>query len=324
MRGAAPVLALALAACTAAPRGAPPHPYPTLVSINPCTDAILAEVADPAQLLAISHYSHDPASSSMDPATARRFASTGGSVEEVLALRPDRVVSGTYTPPATVNALAGLGLPLEQVSIASTVAESEAQIRRLAGLAGHPERGEALVARIEAALANAGPPPGHRAISAVVWEEGGIVPGDHTLIAELLRRTGFANFSAAKGLGQADVLGLEAMVADPPALILATGSGRSGEDRLLAHPVLRELRGTRREALDPSLLYCAGPTIIRAAARLGAVRRLMGAASAGAFASSARAVLGVSEYSKDFVQPELVKDPPRHLSNSRPPRDLAT
>ena len=39
--------------------------YPTIVSLNPCTDAILAEVADPAQLLAISHYSHDPRATSM-------------------------------------------------------------------------------------------------------------------------------------------------------------------------------------------------------------------------------------------------------------------
>ena len=54
--------------------------------LNPCTDAILAEVAAPGQLLAISHYSKDPRASSMEAAVAARFAATGGTVEEVLAL----------------------------------------------------------------------------------------------------------------------------------------------------------------------------------------------------------------------------------------------
>ena len=57
-----------------------PSTRPTIVSLNPCTDAILAEVAEPAQLLAISHYSHDPQASSMPMAQARRWPATGGTV----------------------------------------------------------------------------------------------------------------------------------------------------------------------------------------------------------------------------------------------------
>ena len=273
MRGAVALLALALAACSPAPANKAPRQYPTFVSLNPCTDAILAEVADPAQILAISHYSHDPASSSIDLATARRFASTGGTVEEVLALHPDLVVSGNFMSPATVGAMDRLGLRLEQLPIAATVAASEMQVRQLARLAGHPERGEALVQRIEAALATAAPPLGGAPISAVVWQSGGMVPGGDTLIADLLRRTGFASLSAARGMKQADILPLEAMLAEPPALILAAGNARTDEDRLLDHPALAALKNTRRERLDPSLLWCGGPTIIRAALRLGAVRR---------------------------------------------------
>ncbi len=273
MRGAVALLALALAACSPAPASEAPHQFPAIVSLNPCTDAILAEVADPSQILAISHYSHDPASSSMDLATARRFAVTGGTVEEVLALRPDVVVSGNFMSPATVGAMNRLGLRLEQLPIAPTIAASEAQVRALARLAGHPERGEALIARIEAALATAAPPPGSAAIPAVVWQSGGIVPGGDTLITELLRRTGFASLSAARGFKQADILPLEAMLADPPDVILTAGEPRANEGRLLAHPALAALKDTRRERFDPSLLWCGGPTIIRAAQRLAAVRR---------------------------------------------------
>ena len=272
MRGAA-LLALALAGCSAAARDeAPPvQARPTIVSLNPCTDAILAEVADPGQLRAISHYSHDPASASMDPARAQRFAAVGDGVEELVALRPDLVVTGTFIPPATARAITRLGMRLELVSIATDVAASKAQVRHLAALAGHPERGEALVHRIDAALAAAAPPPGTVPVPAVVWQGGGIVPGEGTLIADLLHRTGFSSQSAARGLGQADVLPLENLLADPPRAILAVTRGE--EDRMLAHPVLARLTGTRRARLDPALVWCGGPTIPRAAARLGEIRR---------------------------------------------------
>jgi iron complex transport system substrate-binding protein len=211
----------------------------------------------------------------MDVSVARSLPSTNGSVEEVMALQPDLVISGNYTAPATRSAFAGLGLRLEEFGIASTVAESEAQVRRIAALVGHPDRGEKMVARIEATLAKASAPKNTRAISAVIWESGGIVAGDNTLIADLLRRTGFTNFAAARGLGQAQVLPLERMLADPPEIILAAGNVYAQEDRMLAHPALAGLKAVRRARLDPALLWCGGPTIIKATSRLKEVRNTL-------------------------------------------------
>ncbi|MCZ8172621.1 MAG: ABC transporter substrate-binding protein [Brevundimonas sp.] len=271
------LFALVLAGCTAAPAReagppSPTSPSPTIVSLNPCTDAILAEVADPAQILAISHYSQDPAGSSMDLAKARQFRATGGSVEEVLALRPDLVVDGNFTPPATRAALARLGLKLEQLPIAATPAESIAQVRRLAALAGHPERGEALVRRIEAAMAVSKAPTG-APLSAIVWQGGGIVAGEGTLITALLAHTGFTNAAAARGLSQASHLPLEDMLVQPPRVILAAGNSHGEEDRLLGHPALARLKDTTRAPLEPALLWCGGPTIPKTVARLAEVRR---------------------------------------------------
>ena len=208
----------------------------------------------------------------MDIALARRLPSSRGSVEEIAALAPDLVVSGSFTPPATRQALADMSLRLVELPIAGTVGESKAQVMLLARLAGHPERGRALVARIEAALTAAAPRQGQPRIGALVWESGGIVAGSNTLIADLLRRTGFADEAARQGLRQADVLPLERLVARPPQMILSAGSLHAQEDRLLAHPALARLTGVRRVPLDPSLLWCGGPTIIRAAERLRQIR----------------------------------------------------
>ena len=268
------LLALALlAGCTGqASPGREPGAHPRLVSLNPCSDAVLAEVADPGQLLAVSTFSQQPASTSMELATARHFRGVSGSAEEIAALRPDLVVSDQFLPPATESALRSLRIPVARLPIAGSVGESEAQVMRLAVLAGHPERGATIVTRIEAALARAAPPAGAPAISAVVWQSGGIVPGSDTLIGDLLRRTGFRLASAARGLHQADVLPLELLVADPPRVILAAGNPLGNEDRQLRHPALAALTGTRRERLEPSLLWCGGPTVERAAARLAAIR----------------------------------------------------
>lgn len=270
---------------------------PTIVSLNPCTDAILAEVVDPAQVLAISHYSHDPRSSSMSAAQARRFSATRGTVEEVVALRPALVLGSTFTDPATASAYRRLGVRLERIGMATTIEQNYAQIRQIAALAGHPARGEALIGRIEAALVAAAPPSAARPIPAVVWQSGGMVPGDDTLIADLLRRTGFANFAAARGLGQADLLPLERMLADPPALILVAGqsaetghaSGIGRDDRVLSHPALKALGPTRRVSFPANLLYCGGPTLIAAAGRLAAVRNRILPRTAGSASFSADA-----------------------------------
>ena len=251
---------------------AAPATHPTIVSLNPCADAILAQVAAPGQLLAISHYSHDPRGSSMPLAEARRFAATGGTVEEIAALAPDLVVGDSFTPPATRSALDRLGIRFAALPIAPTIAASEAQVRGLARLAQRPEAGERLVARIEASLRDAAPPSSWASRSAIVWQGGGLVAGDETLIAGLMERAGFRSAAAVRGRGQGAILPLEAMLTDPPQVIFSAGDPRAEQDRLLRHPVLAGLRQTARVRLDPGLFYCGGPSIPRAMARLVGVR----------------------------------------------------
>lgn len=265
-------LCLLLASCAPQPPAASTGGRPTIVSLNPCSDAILAEVAAPGQLLAISHFSHDPASASMDVGLARRFRAISGSVEEVAALSPDVVVADPFLAPATRQALGDLGIPIVSLPMPRNVAASIAQVRELARLARNDRGGEALVARMEAALADAAPAAGAAPVPALVWQSGGIVAGDGTLIADLLRHAGFVNGAAARGLSQADFLPLERVLAEPPTVIFTVGDARAQEDRMLHHPALRSLRGTARVPMESALLWCGGPTVPRALARLGEVR----------------------------------------------------
>ncbi len=267
MKPLLPALALVLASCAGAEARAPQgDARPTIVSLNPCTDAILAEVTAPGQLLAISHYSKDPRASSMEPQDAARYLATGGTVEEVLALDPDLVVASTFIDPATRAALEDLGLEVATFGAASTVEDSAEQVRELAELAGNVAAGEALVVRMEAALqaaATMGAP-----VETALWQPGGIVPGESSLVSDLLHRTGFASYSASRGMAQADYLSLEQVVADPPEVLLVAG-GETGQ----RHPLLSRIPQMRREVFDTRLIYCGGPTIVRAAERLANIRK---------------------------------------------------
>jgi iron complex transport system substrate-binding protein len=248
-----------------APSDAPAQQQqPTIVSLNPCLDAILVEIgAPPEQLLALSHYSRDPSGSSIPAAVAARYGVTGGTAEEVIARRPDVVLASTFLPQPTRSALERAGLRVETFGSPTTLAESAEQVRAVAALTGHRAAGEALAARILAP-----PPPPGAPVSALLWQPGEIVAGETTLVAQLLREAGFVSHAAARGLGQADRVSLEGLLADPPQVLLVAGDAAGQR-----HPVLAgQLKATHIAAFDPSLIYCGGPTIPRARARLAEIR----------------------------------------------------
>jgi iron complex transport system substrate-binding protein len=265
------LVALLCAACApAVPAKRAAGEVPTIVSLNPCLDAILVEVAAPGQVLALSHYSRDPGSSSIPPKVAARYAVTAGTAEEVIALQPDLVLASTFLPQPTRSALERAGLRVETFGSPKTIAESIAQVREVADLAERTRAGAVLAARLNRPPMPAGPP-----ISALLWQPGEIVAGEATLIAELLREAGFTSHAAARGLGQADAVTLEQVLADPPQVLLVAGDAPGQR-----HPLLAErVPALRIAAFDPSLIYCGGPTIPKARARLRAIRAAVEAQS---------------------------------------------
>lgn len=257
MRGSS-LLALLLLALPALAAAAPAR----IVSMNPCTDAILVAVADAGQIAAISHWSHDPAATSLPLAVATRFPAQGGTAEEVIARRPDLVILSPHTPLATKSALGRLGIATLEVGVPNSVAESVGQVRAIAAAAGHPARGEALAGAISAAVAAArrpGPPQ-----PALMRMASGLVPGPGTLADALMANSGLRSLAPRYGLARWDVLPLEPMAADPPRLLLT--------DRPEAlHPIVSRLM-IRVVPFDRQLLNCGGPSIIAASRRLAAIR----------------------------------------------------
>jgi iron complex transport system substrate-binding protein len=265
-----PLLALALAGCAAPERA--PGTGGGIVSTNPCADAILIDLVPAGRIAAISHYSQDPGASSIPLDVSRRFRSTAGTAEEVIALRPDLVLTSSFTPASTRNAYARAGLKTLVLDSPTTIDASKAQIAQVAAAVGAGARGKALIARIDRAVAEAAPQGPDRP-PALLFIAGDLASGSGNLLDELLHRSGFRNAAADYGLAFTGTIPIETIAAHPPRVILAPDTSRTA---LLRRRVLDATGARVTEAAFPrNLVNCGGPTIIPAIGRLAEIRRAL-------------------------------------------------
>jgi iron complex transport system substrate-binding protein len=269
MRCAA-LLCLIVAGCAAPPSGGG-----GIVSLNPCADAMLIELMPAGRITAISHYSRDPAASSIAPGVARRFRVNNGTAEEIVALRPDLVIADAFTSASTREALARAGIRTFDLGWASTIEQGKAQVRELAAAVDAAPAGEAMVARIDRAVAAA--QTDSPAVPALLWIGGNTVSGGGTLLDEMMVKAGFSDHAAHYGLQHTGYLPIEHVVADPPRVMLVPDdAGRDADSRaaqMRSWALARSGAQVHQARFPRSLVNCAGPVIARAMTRLAEVRR---------------------------------------------------
>ncbi len=265
MRLAIASIALVLAGCDSAQ----PASTGGIVSTNPCADQLLLALVPPGRIAAISHYSQEAAATSIPLDVARRFRGTAGTAEEVVALKPDLVLASSFTPASTLRAYERLGLKVLTLDSPTTIAGSRDQIRTVAAALGTRRAGEALIARIDKAVAAAAPGDAARP-SALLFIADNFANGGPTLLTEMLTRTGFSTPPAAMSRS----VPIEALMREPPAIVMTPdpdGRAATLRRRVLARAGLRVAEAT----FPRTLVNCGGPTIIPAMRRFAAIRREM-------------------------------------------------
>ncbi len=259
------VIVEALLAClmfgTSATAQAPSKPQ-QVVSLNLCTDQLLLALADRTQIASLSRLARDFSVSFMAEQAAG-LPLNDGRAEGVLFSRPDLILTGTYGRQEQVALLKRQGLDVRQLGPWSGLTEGRAQIRDLAAKLGHPERGVALIGRIDAALEEArGVVPAKRSI--LVYERGGWVAASRSLLSEVLMHMGFTLHQQALGLRGGGVARLEAIVTSPPDVMLVDAGSQKVVDNgtaLLVHPALgAAVPAERRLAVPGRLTICGGPS----------------------------------------------------------------
>jgi iron complex transport system substrate-binding protein len=244
--------------------GAAPAVPRRVVSINLCADELLLALADPGQIASLSVYATDPDLSTV-VAEAAAFPHHAASAESVVALAPDLVLAGRFTKRDTRDMLTRLGYRLELLDAPRSIADSEKQIGRVAALLGHPDRGAALIANIEAARARAAAAAPSVKPTAANYQRRGYVAGSDTLMSELLGIAGFADAGGKLAGRTGGFVPLEKVVASPPDYIVVASADLAAHDEgsaLLAHPALMSLYPeNRRIVLPPKLTVCGGPSL---------------------------------------------------------------
>jgi len=222
-----------------------------VVSLNLCTDELLVQLA-PERIAALTYLARDPALSVV-AVEAPRFPAVRPSAEAVLALNPDLVLAAPWGARAALAVVEARGVPVLRVDLPADFAGIRAQTRRLAAALGVGERGEALLAAMDARLAAAATRRPAAPPRALIWEPRGYTAGATSLGQAVLEAAGFAN--AAPG-GQRR--GLESLLADPPDLLVVPSRPAfpSLATDLLDHPALH---GLPRVEIPPALTLCPGP-----------------------------------------------------------------
>lgn len=245
-----------------------PQPPQRIVSLNLCADQYLLALADPGQIAALTVLARDPQMSA-GAALAAHLPVSRGSAEQVLALQPDLVLASTGWRRETMARLRERGAATLDLPPAESYGEIVAQVRLVAAAVGHPQRGEALIARMDADLAKLSAQAG-RGATAAYYQRRGFLTGTGTLVDELMRRVGLRNLAARLGKPALARISLEEMaLARPDYLIVETASDRITDQgtEMLHHPLLSPIARLR---LPQAWTVCGGPSYVQAAASLQA------------------------------------------------------
>ncbi len=270
MRGALRSLATGVAAAALAigqPAAAAPSSKPQrILSMNLCTDMLLLELVPKARIAGVTYLAHDGAEA-LFPGADAGVTVNHGTPEDIINLKPDLILAGTFSTPLTRRLAKAIGAPIVEVPDAVSFDDIRRNLRLVGQAVGEPARAQALVARMDADLAALGALPARRPVRVIAWSGGDSVPGQATLSGHIIEAAGAVNIAARPGqtYGSLDVEQL--LAARPDALLYGGGGplkpslrGEEGQ-----HRVVRRLYAGRRIAYSDIAHTCGLPQSARSA-----------------------------------------------------------
>jgi iron complex transport system substrate-binding protein len=232
----------------------------SVASLNLCTDEYLLLLARPGEVASVSFLSQDPLESPLGR-VARRNPSNRGSIEDVLARRPNVVLTMGGGGRSTRLLARRLRIrPVELVSPAS-LQDIAANLRAVAGALGEPRRAAPWLSRLER-LQRTRPATARDA----VWLSSGgqtLAPG--SIGTQWLRQAGLEQRALPGGRAS-----LETLLVRPPEVLIRSryrSAQVSSGARWLDHPIVRRAKA-RQLTADGRAWTCMGPLMIGEIERL--------------------------------------------------------
>lgn len=257
-------IALAILACAVLCKSALAQAPQRVVSFNICADQLVVALADPAQIAGLSPYATDPTLSAVAE-EARTFRRIEWQAESIVPRNPDLVLIGPRDRSVTRRLLNTLGFRVVEVNFVSTIEAAREQIRAVASLLGHLERGEALLARLDAARARLAAVARPNASSALLIGHAGYTEGPASLAAALMAEAKLQPPAGAPA-GMGGFVPLEKLLVMRPDLLVMSSLVDKPHDQgsvYLTHPALQALYPpSRRIVLPGRYTLCGGPGLV--------------------------------------------------------------
>jgi iron complex transport system substrate-binding protein len=254
----------------------PPRPQ-RIVSMNLCTDELLMRIVEPSRIAAITHLSQQPINAPLGlDAIASKLSINHGLAEEVIALKPDLILAGSFTTTTATALLRKLGYTVITFEPENSFDDMRANIRKLGAATGDEASAERVIAEFDARLATlqARIPDDTRPIFADIGVNN-FITGDGTLYAHVINAAGYQTLGQALGFTGYRNVPLEQILTVRPALMsTATPWTRppSMSTMALGHPALRAMTArTLQVEIPERYTTCGAPSV------LGAVEILVNA-----------------------------------------------
>lgn len=248
------ILSLALSIQSLATAAAT-KPVKKILSLDLCTDWMLVKYADPSRVLALSPLLHQYPVDWM----TREWPSHDGSLEQILELKPDLVITGEYNALMLRRRLQELGVRVEILSLPKNFSEVDHYEQRLLSLIGKPGIGKPSHKTDTLPQAR----PNNRSThdskpKLLLLGPNGIGTGRGTFEDDLLQHTGWDNYLTSEGYSNLD---LEQIVTHPPdAILWSTPNSVALANLFAKHPVLKQVISKERWLnTDDWRWHCPGP-----------------------------------------------------------------
>ena len=259
-------LALLLTLLTVSPTIAETRPQ-RIVSMNLCTDQLVMMLADREQITSLSYAAADP-NQSLVADEVGDIPLNYGHAEEIVPLKPDLVLSGSFTTPFTDRLLRAQNIPVVEIKLEQNLQDVRDNMHRIAKAVGHPKRGEQMVSSFIAKIDKLRRIPKAPRMKAMVLIAGGFTPGRKSIAHDLMHLAGLQNVTALSGVETWSNLSLESFLQAAPDIIIfgnEPGAARSQSSALLTHPALQTFMDKRIHITVPSKLFgCGTPHLTHA------------------------------------------------------------
>ncbi len=247
-----------------------------IVSINLCTDQLLMLLAKRENIESVSYFAANPDASAMFEEAAG-IRKNQGQAEEILQMKPDLILAGTFTARPAVFLLKRLGFNIVELPVVSNLDDIRRNIMTVARAIGEVQRGELLVASFNNRLLAALATHQHQRPVAVFYRENGYTTGANTLANTILDAGGFDNLAAHLGISGSGHLSLETLIDKNPDIIISgRKSSKQGSVAMAAfqHPAFKKFKAQKKMiTISDPLWVCGTPFVLDAVENLVAVRQ---------------------------------------------------